>query len=52
MDKKNKKITIAVVIRTIMDEESSGKDENIDTINLETFKVSNVLPDMFLLGSL
>ena len=42
MAKKNKNFTIAEVIRKIMDEESSGEDENIDT-----FKVSNVLSDSF-----
>ena len=39
MAKKIKKITIVEVIWKIMDEESSGEYENIDTINLETFKV-------------
>ena len=29
----------------MMDEESSGEDENIDTINLETFKVNKVFSD-------
>ena len=56
MGTKNKKFTIAEVLRKIMDEESSEDDGN-GTINLETFKVNKVLPesgnisDMFLFDS-